>query len=174
MEVPLHQIRRPDRGRVRAGGHEPLVATHTPQPVRAHEPFDLTARHRTKLGILTPGLFAGELVPHLAHSVKPPTDLRVTVHPPHMLQHDDVALGSRGDRSRLRRVVRRRGDPTPVLTQLGADRLDPEPVLVRVDELDHHGSRGSSSREETRRRQKDRRSQPVAATSSANFSDGVI
>jgi hypothetical protein len=44
------------------------------------------------------------------------------------------------------RVIRARGDLAAVLGQHPADRLDPEPGLVRVDEADYHGSRGSSSR----------------------------
>ena len=55
------------------------------------------------------------------------------------------------DRPRRRRaglggVVGARGDLHLVLGQHAADRLDPEPVTVVVDERHYHGSRGSSSR----------------------------
>ena len=46
----------------------------------------------------------------------------------------------------LERVVTGRGDRHGMLGEHPANRLDPEPVTMIVDELNYHGSRGSSSR----------------------------
>jgi hypothetical protein len=69
--------------------------------------------------------------------------------PEHSLDHRDEFLISQRPRRHwagFEGVVTRRGNLDPVLTEHGADRLDPEPVTVIIDERDHHGSRGSSSR----------------------------
>src|SRR5690606_38424398 len=57
-----------------------------------------------------------------------------------------IADGSRGDGPLFERVVTGRSDLHPVLGKHAADRLDSEPVTVIIDELNYHGSRGSSSR----------------------------
>src|SRR6185312_5289328 len=49
-------------------------------------------------------------------------------------------------RAGLGRVVRARSDLVSVRGEHATDRPDPERVVVLVDERDHHGSRGSSSR----------------------------
>src|SRR5215204_860626 len=61
-----------------------------------------------------------------------------------------VACRPRRGWSALRRVVGRRGDLATVPVQHPADRLDPEPVPMIINEGDHHGSRGSSSRAKKR------------------------
>jgi len=94
--------------------------------------------------MLTPGLFPAQLVPHLASAVQATTDRRARVHAADVLQHDLVAGRPSGQRPGLRRVVRRRGDPVAVLAQHRADRLDPEPLPMIVDERHYRGSRGSS------------------------------
>lgn len=100
----------------------------------------------TQLSMFTAGLFTGEFVPHLARPIQATADLRVAMHPSDVAQHDLVTLRACRHRPLLRRVVAGRGDPAALLAQHRTDRLDPEPVLVSVDELDYHGSRGSSSR----------------------------
>lgn len=57
-----------------------------------------------------------------------------------------IADGSHGGGPLLERVVTGRSDLHTVLCEHAADRLDPEPVTVIIDELNYHGSRGSSSR----------------------------
>src|SRR3954453_5516219 len=82
----------------------------------------------------------------LADPIEPATDVRVAVHPHDLGQHRLVSDRPRRARPLLVRVVAVRGDLDPVLTQHAADRLDPEPVPVVVNEGDYHGKRGSSSR----------------------------
>src|SRR5699024_3619389 len=72
--------------------------------------------------------------------------LAVPEHPldlDHQLRIRDRS-GRRG--TLLERVVTGRGDRHGMLGEHPADRLDPEPVTMIVDELNYHGSRGSSSR----------------------------
>src|SRR5680860_684805 len=68
------------------------------------------------------------------------------MHPLDVFENDLVT-----DRPPRRRpvpgdVITGRGDLTAMLRKHATDPLDPEPVLMSVDEADYHGSRGSSSR----------------------------
>src|SRR5215218_7259329 len=85
-------------------------------------------------------------MPHLQHPVEPTADLRVAVDAPDLVQHPLVPHRPRARPPGLRRPVGTRGDPDDCWLQHVADRLDPEPVSVVVDELDYQGNRGSSSR----------------------------
>ena len=131
---------------VGSGGDELAASTHTAQPVAAHQSFDLASRHAAEFGMFPPGLLAGQFVEHLAHPIAAPADHRAAMHPANMLQHLGVTPGPRRWRAGLGRVERRRGDLATVLGEHPADRLDPEPFPMIIDERDHHGSRGSSSR----------------------------
>jgi hypothetical protein len=86
------------------------------------------------------------MTPHFARPIQATADRAVTVHAPDLDQHPVIALRSGRRRPGLVRVIGRRGDPTALLAQHCADRLDPEPVPMHIDELHYHGSRGSSSR----------------------------
>src|SRR5581483_6788217 len=129
VEVPLDQVGRPVAGVVAGRGALGLPAGHPTEAELAHQAGHLVPAHR-----LPP---TAQLLVHLAHAV----GLEVVV----------VELGDRGlelvvpdpagrRRPGLGRVVRGRGD-----LQMPADRLDPEPLTVPVDEGHYLGGRGSSS-----------------------------
>jgi hypothetical protein len=101
LKFRFHEVRWPDCGWVRAGGHEALVAAHTPQPPSAHESLDLTARYVTELGIPAGGFLAAQFVPDLAGAVEATADLRIAVHPADVRRHDLVACRSRRRRQGL-------------------------------------------------------------------------
>ena len=68
------------------------------------------------------------------------------VHPADLGEYLLVAARPRAGWAMAGGVVGARGDLAAVLGQHPADRLDPEPATMSVDERGHHGSRGSSSR----------------------------
>jgi hypothetical protein len=73
-EVPLDEVRRPVRGGIGPGRHEPLVPAHSAQAVGTHEPLNLAARHRPEVGILAASLLSPKLVPDLACTVETAAD----------------------------------------------------------------------------------------------------
>ena len=145
-EVPLHQVRGASRSPLRAGGDESLVSAGAADVVGAHQPLDLTARHRTQLAMLATCLFSAQLVPNLAGPIQTTPDPRVAMDTANVPENHRVALRSSRQQAALRRIVGGRGDLAAVPGEHPADRLDPEPVPVVIDERCHHGSRGSSSR----------------------------
>ena len=85
-------------------------------------------------------------MPDLPGAADAAAEVAVPEHPLDL--HDQLGIRdrSRGRRALLERVVTGRSDLHPVLCEHAADRLDPEPVTMIIDELNYHGSRGSSSR----------------------------
>lgn len=83
--------------------------------------------------------------PNFARAADPATELAVPEHPLD-LDHQ-LGIGDRSGRGwpLLEGVVTGRSDLHPVLCEHAADRLDSEPVTMVIDELNYHGSRGSSS-----------------------------
>src|SRR5690606_25932123 len=84
--------------------------------------------------------------PDLPGTAHPAAELAVPEHPLDLHNQLRIALRPRRRRSRFERVVARRGDLDAMPGEHAADRLDPEPVTVIVDESHYQGSRGSSSR----------------------------
>lgn len=136
------QVRRPCDGRVGLRGDDPPAAPGDAQPVVAHEALDLAARHRATVH----ATFSAQLQPHLTGSEEPAAASAVVVHAAGLGQHSGGAHSPGRGRAGPGGVVARRGDRHAVLSEHAADRPDPEPVSVIVDERGHHGSRGSSSR----------------------------
>jgi hypothetical protein len=99
-----------------------------------------------KLGVFTSGLFATQLFLNFAGSIEPAADLGRAMDTTDMFNYQCITLGSSRWRSGLGCVIGGRGDSAVMYTKHVADRLDPEPGTIGVDELDYHGSRGSSSR----------------------------
>jgi len=67
------QVRWPGRGRVRPGGDELPTATDPLQASGSHQPLNGAAGHHDVL--------TAQLMPHLAHPIQAPADLRIRVHP---------------------------------------------------------------------------------------------
>ena len=126
LELPVHPIQRARRlGGGHRGAHR-LAPASPLQPAQSHQPLDGATRHRRA--------FAPELAPDLVGTVDPQV---LVVYALHLRQQARIALGSRGQQPGIapaRRVtpVRRRGN-----LQRAADRLDPVPSAVLVDEGVH-------------------------------------
>ncbi|QHE73953.1 hypothetical protein GFS60_07628 (plasmid) [Rhodococcus sp. WAY2] len=142
-EVPVDQIRRPRRRRLRHGGADPLRPAGTAPPVDAHEPFDGAAGH---LDALT-----AQVGPHLQRAVQ-----RLRPASTVLVPLDVVGGQHRGDggvpqwpfrqRPAAPGVEGSRGDRAPVLGEHPADRYDPELIAVFGDEPADHLRGGSHSR----------------------------
>ena len=101
----------------------------------AHQTFHCAPRYWCSLAV--------ELCPHLGSAVHP---IVVLVCPADLFDQPGVALCPRRRWAGLIGVVGGRGDPDVAFAQHPADRLDPEPVPILVDESHYFPSRGSSSR----------------------------
>lgn len=108
------------------------------QSLGAHQPLNPAPAHDDP--------FEGQQPPDLTDSADPTALVRIEEDPLDL--HDQLRVAQRSWRGRagLERLVGGRGNRHAVLGQHAADRLDPEPVTVVVDEPDYQGSRGSSSR----------------------------
>jgi hypothetical protein len=102
-------------------GSRALLARDTPQPVAAHQPLDGAPGDPLTLTV--------QLGMHLSDSVNAVVAL---VDSANLLDHHRIADRSSRQRPGLRRVVGNWDD-----RQLCADRLDHQPVPMRIDELDH-------------------------------------
>ena len=131
-------VRRPGGRGVGSLRDELLAAADPPQTLLPHQAFDGAAGSNDAL--------AGQQPPHLADATDAPTKLPVPEHP---LDLDDQPLitdRASGREPLLERVVPGWGDLDLVRGEHAAVRLDPEPGTMIVDELNYHGSRGSSYR----------------------------
>ena len=137
-EVALHMVGRSRRGIVSLRGHELLAPDNALHPVGAHQAGHLAARRDDPV--------ACEQVPHLPVAGDPVALGLVRLQRLDPFPHRRIRQRSLRRRALLERVVARRRDLHPVLGEHPADRLDPEPGPVIIDERDHHGKRGSSSR----------------------------
>jgi len=125
-EIPVDQISRPlvmlggDRGA------DLLPAQRSGPPLGSHQPFDRAPSHVVAM--------CAQVQPHLAGTV-PATELVIAGRGD---QLDDLGITQRPARGRpgLVVVVGARGDLVAVLSEHGADRLDPKHLTVCVDELD--------------------------------------
>jgi hypothetical protein len=134
FELPIDAIER-TRGRCIADCGPDRLAPH--HALQAHRP------HQARYGAASEcGPFPQKLSPDLPDAI----DVEVLlVHAPDFGPQGDIALGPRGQLTRIGApggvgVIRRRGD-----RQNAADRLDPVQSAVLVDEGDHGLNRRSSS-----------------------------
>lgn len=134
----MHVIRCPERSTIRFRRDELLAAANPAQPLLSHQAFDRAAGNDDP--------FTLEEASDLAGAADSTTEGAVPEHPLNL--HDQLRIRDRPRRGGplLERVVTGRGDLDGMLGEHPADRLDPEPVTMIVDELNYHGSRGSSSR----------------------------
>lgn len=137
-EAALHVIRRTRHARVGSGSDDLLPAPDPAQPLLTHQPFDRAPGDHEAL--------AAQEVPDLPEATDPAPELQTEEHPLDLGDQFRVTQRSGQGRPLLERVVAGRGDLHPVLGQHAADRLDPEPVTMIVNELNYHGKRGPSSR----------------------------
>ena len=139
-EVPLHQVRGPVVVGPRGGGRRRPAPPGPFEAETAHQPFHGAAGDPDRLDLV-------EVLPHLHRAVGV---VVVAMHPGDHLAQEPVTSASRRRRPGLRGVIGGRGDPDAVLGEHSADRLDPEPVPVSVDERhydwDWRSSSGPSSR----------------------------
>ena len=124
-EVPLDEIGRPCRSGIRPGGAYPLLALDTPYIQPTHQAGDLVAAG-------SPGRD-----PQLARPIDAVVGLPQDQQQRHHLR---VAHRTRRRRAALGRPIRGGGH-----LQRSADGLDPETGTIRVDELQDHRCRRSSS-----------------------------
>ena len=111
-----------------------LAAPHAFDAEDAHQPRDLIAAD-VIAGVAHRGR---ELVGTIETAVRPPAVQRD-------VRHVRVVPVGITDRARLVSPIGARGDRQFVLAEHPADRLDPEAVPMRVDVVDDHRSRRSSS-----------------------------
>lgn len=137
-ELALDVILSPRRGVVGASGDELLAAADATQTLLTHEALDRAPGNDDALAL--------EQSPDLADAADTAAEFTVPEHPLDLHDQFRIADGSSGGGSLLECVVNGRSDLYPVLCEHAADRLDPEPVTMVIDELNYHGSRGSSSR----------------------------
>src|SRR5581483_10719587 len=129
-EVALHQVRRPLRDRGRHGGPLGLAPPGSFDPQLPHEPDHAVPTHSDVLSV--------ELPPDLAR----PVDVEVLLADAKDLELQLLVSELAGRcRPAPCRVVGGWGE-----LQHPADRLDPPPLSVPIDERHYFGSRGSSSR----------------------------
>jgi hypothetical protein len=131
-EVPRDVIWRPRRRPIRPGSDQLLAPRNAPQTLTSHQPLDRAAGHHDALPVLH--------MPHLARPADSTAKLGIPEHPLDLHDQLFVAKRSRCDGTRLESVVTRRGNLHRVLGEHSADWLDPEPVTMIVNELNHHGS----------------------------------
>ena len=134
--LAVDEIRMPGRGRIGGGGDGATLSAHrSGDSAQAHQ-----SAHLIPANVVT-SVF--HRMPELAHPVEPPIGHEQLVHGVGGVRIGPVGVTDRA--AGLGRVVGGRGDRQPVLTQHGADRVDPETVPVSVDVVDDHRSRRSTS-----------------------------
>lgn len=106
---------------------ELLPASDAQQTLLAHETFDSATRDDDA--------FSFRQSSDLTGSADPGTELAIPEHPLDL--HDQFHVAQRASwwRAPRERIVLRRGDPHTVLGEHPADRLDPEPVTMIINEL---------------------------------------
>jgi hypothetical protein len=137
-EVAVDEIGGPGGGGVGTGGADPDISAGADEALGTDETLDGAASDLDAL--------ASQLGPHLAGAVETPTPPAVLEHPADLDDQLGVTDSPRRRRPGPGGVVGARGDVQTVLAEHPAHRLDPEPCSVFVNERDHHGCRGSSSR----------------------------
>jgi hypothetical protein len=112
-------------GAVGDRGPRPLPAERADPALGGHQPL-----HRAPGHVMT---LTTEPEPHLPRPQ--PGDEPLFPLDPHQLNQPGIAPRPRRRRLRQRRIESGRGDPAAGLTQHHTDRLDPEPLAIRHDEV---------------------------------------